>query len=146
MLNRSISLILSHFNLLYRLIFHVPSYFNLLPCTGGRHLLVLCLLLLVGGWVRLGSRALRSVFTDAVINQRPSQDSSHVEHYCSSYNCNPHSSTSCESLHTTINEVGVSLTVIQHTWWMLDKHTMMQCINKHIVLQHAVLYKKHWTQ
>jgi len=25
---------------------------------------------------------------------------------------------------------------------MLDKHAMMQFINNHIVLQHAVLYKK----
>ena len=50
-LNWSISYILSHFNLLYRLICHIPSQVNLLPSTGGRHLLILwtCLLLLVGG-------------------------------------------------------------------------------------------------
>ena len=66
--------------------------FYLLLCTGGKHLLIhrtCCLLLLVGGRLRLG--ALGSMFIDAVVQQNSSHNSRNEGYYCRSCNCNPHS-------------------------------------------------------
>ena len=63
-----------------------------LLCTDGKHLLIhrtCCLLLLVGGRLRLG--ALGSMFVDAVVQQNSSHNSHNEGYYCRSCNCHPHS-------------------------------------------------------
>ena len=65
----------------------------LLQWIGGWHFL----LLLVGGWLRLGT--LWSVVADAVVHQNSSQEPNNKCDSTGDHSCNPHSSTYAEGLH-----------------------------------------------
>ena len=86
--NRSIGLVLSQFNHLF------IHWTCLLQWIGRWYCLLVLVVRLLWLW------ALGSVLADAVEQQNPNKNSSNKYYYCSTCNCNPHSSSNSEGLLT----------------------------------------------